>query len=556
MDELERVVHAEAESAKELVERRVALTAQSMADVQSELRRRMDDIEKSTIWKINDCAQMLKHRPTDQFVAESLRITQEKLTRELGSRMGALEFQQERLREEFRKRLEKTEDAGRQAVSEQKELFKKVLVKLERKAEAERVHDLGVRVERLKLAHNEQMGTIGETFRKHDNDLQELYRLGESTRHKLNAIEQEYRLILQERYVTKDKFGELETMASGQKLRLADLEALANKTKMQYDNLAPVFSQLEGEMAAKVNRDEIRDFLDSALMMEKIQKMIHREADKIRDEVECTLRQVEQRFGRLNIDADVRALQRAVKCKANAEDLHRELGNHEFRFQSLEGVQQQVNDEMQLFASCIENLQKAIEKIKIIPTELLAGSKGFTCLSCGRNEYGQIIVKSGSSPHLKHGSKQGPFEEGGAGAKPGMAKSINIAQLGGSGVDQFFARSEQAAAYAYQPQHEQFPLPMPSTSTAREHSTPGLLQMKHTLKRVQRQLIREAAGAGGKESPPGGAGGGGGFEETLPPLSSARRAESQGGGGYKSTSKRSFSIDPKAKRVLGLKDKA
>ena len=61
------------------------------------------------------------------------------------------------------------------------------------------------------------------------------------------------------------------------------MEALANKTKMQYDNLAPVFNQLEADMCTKVNRDEIRDFLDSNLMMDKINKMIQKEADKIRD---------------------------------------------------------------------------------------------------------------------------------------------------------------------------------------------------------------------------------------------------------------------------------
>ena len=43
---------------------------------------------------------------------------------------------------------------------------------------------------------------------------------------------------------------------------------------MQYDNLAPVFNQLEADMCTKVNRDEIRDFLDSNLMMDKINKMI------------------------------------------------------------------------------------------------------------------------------------------------------------------------------------------------------------------------------------------------------------------------------------------
>lgn len=46
-------------------------------------------------------------------------------------------------------------------------------------------------------------------------------------------------------------------------------------------------------MCTKVNRDEIRDFLDSNLMMDKINKMIQKEADKIRDEIECTLRSVE-----------------------------------------------------------------------------------------------------------------------------------------------------------------------------------------------------------------------------------------------------------------------
>lgn len=56
------------------------------------------------------------------------------------------------------------------------------------------------------------------------------------------AMENEYRMILQEKYVTKDKFNDLETISQGLKLRLGDVETLANKTKMQYDNLAPVFN--------------------------------------------------------------------------------------------------------------------------------------------------------------------------------------------------------------------------------------------------------------------------------------------------------------------------
>ena len=55
-------------------------------------------------------------------------------------------------------------------------------------------------------------------------------------------MENEYRMILQEKYVTKDKFNDLETISQGLKLRLGDVETLANKTKMQYDNLAPVFN--------------------------------------------------------------------------------------------------------------------------------------------------------------------------------------------------------------------------------------------------------------------------------------------------------------------------
>ncbi len=36
-------------------------------------------------------------------------------------------------------------------------------------------------------------------------------------------------------------------------------------------------------MSTKVNREEIRDFLDSNLMMDRIHKLIQKESDKIRD---------------------------------------------------------------------------------------------------------------------------------------------------------------------------------------------------------------------------------------------------------------------------------
>ncbi len=100
-----------------------------MQDIQNELRRRMDDIEKNTIWKISDCSHMIKNRPTEQFVTESLKNVNQQLTRELGGRLNLLEMQQDRMKDDFKKKHDKLEEETKNRMHEYKETFKKVLAK-------------------------------------------------------------------------------------------------------------------------------------------------------------------------------------------------------------------------------------------------------------------------------------------------------------------------------------------------------------------------------------------------------------------------------------------
>lgn len=50
----------------------------------------MLEVEQNTLWKINDCHQMLKQRPTEQYLHDSLKIQEESLERELGGKIHTL----------------------------------------------------------------------------------------------------------------------------------------------------------------------------------------------------------------------------------------------------------------------------------------------------------------------------------------------------------------------------------------------------------------------------------------------------------------------------------
>ena len=89
----------------------------------------MDDIEKNTIWKISDCSHLIKQRPTESFVNESIKVIESKLSRELGGRINFAEMQLERARDEFKKKHERLEEETKNKMAEYKENFKKVVMK-------------------------------------------------------------------------------------------------------------------------------------------------------------------------------------------------------------------------------------------------------------------------------------------------------------------------------------------------------------------------------------------------------------------------------------------
>lgn len=89
----------------------------------------MDDIEKNTIWKISDCSHLLKQRPSESFVNESIKAVESKLARELGGRINFLELQVDRAREEYKKKHERLEEETKNKMGEYKENFKKVVMK-------------------------------------------------------------------------------------------------------------------------------------------------------------------------------------------------------------------------------------------------------------------------------------------------------------------------------------------------------------------------------------------------------------------------------------------
>ena len=89
----------------------------------------MLEAEQNTLWKINDCHQMLKQRPSEQFMHETLRIQEEALQRDLGGRIHTLEVNFARFQEHTRKKTEKLEDETKTKISEFKDTIKKVTFK-------------------------------------------------------------------------------------------------------------------------------------------------------------------------------------------------------------------------------------------------------------------------------------------------------------------------------------------------------------------------------------------------------------------------------------------
>ena len=381
----DRVQAAEARTAQEQ-----ALISQKLKDMEA----KMQDLKEKTLWKLEDCNELLKNRVNEQFVYEVSRSVEDRLLKEWRSRHRS----PEELKAEIAAQLRR-DWADRQAdfdarLSALHSSSLALQAKLEAGPDAAAWQRTDCELADLKAKCDSDYQQSAQIFARHEDLLKK---------------------ILAE--VSDDDAG----TGRGAKLHAlaADLAELkrrlawaAEQGPERLENAELRVRNLEAQIRAKPSAEELHGFALKAAAPSDLAKdtaVLRAETERKLKEVEGRLRALKAGGAGLGGDDAYRKLVKMINDKASIDDVGQHILGHDMKLKNHDEVLRQMSSDLEDFAKTIRNILTALSAQGAGGEHngILISAKGLHCLSCGRDESGKVLFNNvcGHSPY-QHGGRR------------------------------------------------------------------------------------------------------------------------------------------------------
>ncbi|KAL4506771.1 hypothetical protein ABPG72_001192 [Tetrahymena utriculariae] len=399
----------------------------------------VQDIERRTIWKIQDCQDLLTKRINEEYVQETVQAMQQKIMKELQNLNGGSGERNDK----FQERLNQKIDEFINSNAEKQKLVKSSLKELEtqikqsyvtqeklneyQKLNNDRISEMRVRMKTLEGQFNIQ-ATLEDhksKFIQIDHRFEEFNILKSKIKETQNQTDeiQDYSVLLKK--MDPHKICQLESDLKRAEEEIAKLieayDYMTQEVKHKFDGLDLITQVNQAHLGQtdiigasattqlNMGKAEIQKMIDQSvpkgILDEDKYKKLQKDLNEIHYKVE-TANEIEKRVMRVFREADLNGLVKQVKLKLNSEEYRKELALIDSRLNQLSEQQTFLRrdcDNLSLFVKKQMNSTNNMTINNFMPSEgfqtpsqgnqnqnnsLLSTKKliPVKCLSCGQNK--------------------------------------------------------------------------------------------------------------------------------------------------------------------------
>ncbi|EAS01275.2 hypothetical protein TTHERM_00148850 (macronuclear) [Tetrahymena thermophila SB210] len=399
----------------------------------------VQDVERRTIWKIQDCQDLLTKRINEEYVQETVQAMQQKIMKEFQNLNGGSGERNDK----FQERLNQKVDEFINSNAEKQKLVKASLKELEtqikqtyvtqeklneyQKINNDRISEMRVRMKTLEGQFNIQ-ATLEDhksKFVQIEHRFEEFNILKSKIKETQNQTDeiQDYSSLLKK--MDPHKICQLESDLKRAEEEIAKLieayDYMTQEVKRKFDGIDLItqvnqahlgHSDIIGASATtqlNIGKAEIQKMIDQSvpkgILDEEKYKKLQKDLNEIHYKVE-TANEIEKRVMRVFRDADLNGLVKQVKLKLNSEEYRKELALIDSRLNQLSEQQSFLRrdcDNLSLFVKKQMNSTNNMAINNFMSSEgMLTPSQGnqnqnnsllstkklipVKCLSCGQNK--------------------------------------------------------------------------------------------------------------------------------------------------------------------------
>ncbi|KAL4475134.1 hypothetical protein ABPG74_001830 [Tetrahymena malaccensis] len=410
------------DACKEL-EDRVAQCEKTSANQMGNVDALIKDVERRTIWKIQDCQDLLSKRVNEEFVNEAIGNLEKSIKDQINQLTGGGSDKLDKIQSKLNSKLQEIDDNVNEKTKQLKQAIKDVetgcktkYVTSEKflennKSLIDRISQLQVRLKAMEseLDYSEVIDDHKNQFVQYDHRIKQIQ--AEVDKHLNNQLTNDemkgYETLLKKLDPHKLCQIEADLRVNEENIirheeRIAALQS-DMKRKLESLDFFSCMQSLPNEQGGGMKPEEIKkliyDMMPKQLIDEEKYRKIQRDLNEVNYKIE-NAGEIERRVTRIFKEIDINNVVKQLKQKANSDDVKKDQCNMESRFAQLSEMVSFIRrdlDNLQLLIkkNAMNNSQvTASTQIGIESSSLLTTKKLFpiNCLSCGPQAHTQQTI--------------------------------------------------------------------------------------------------------------------------------------------------------------------
>ncbi|KAL4432888.1 hypothetical protein ABPG74_014402 [Tetrahymena malaccensis] len=389
---------------------------------------KISDVEKNTLWRIQDCEEIIKKRVTQDYVDNSFSAFQEKIIRDMKASTAGDSERIDSIQQDLAFKIKMLQESFTEKQNSLKQNIKEVDEKLAKKAMMKEIFDEFNKQNNNNL--NELRKKIAILEKQADNQ-QEIERMQQ----KIKFLEEFTQQIIQD---FDNRFADLlpKAIKNGtggadanfswlSPHKICEIETNIKRCSTENKRLREDFEDYKKAVDMKIQHFEMSQFekdkqgsnLNLELIVKDMQEQIQQQLSKIDDgkaakfEIERMQKRIEafkdleRRVQKFMRDIDVNGIQRQLKCKAEGEDVLKDFAIVDSKInnntESIQYLRKDLDNILVLYKKILQLLQQTNvsdqNSMAILTTKKLHSVQNLNCLSCGTQRKQSSAHKISSS---------------------------------------------------------------------------------------------------------------------------------------------------------------